>query len=118
MARIVIFKYEKNGTTIIPEQRIYIYEWLLERIKIKKESHGWMYMCNQLENEFGKKFNINTIKGSTLPELAKQRPERDNNGEKISGDMAWYDSFVYDERIKHVEDAIALWNKKYKKVQV
>lgn len=109
------FKYNRNGKTIIPEQRIILYEWLLARIKKCKDTNNWCYMCNQISFHFGIKVNIGDKVGSSLPELAQQRPDKDHEGYVISGRMAWYDSNVYDERIKHVEDAIALWNSKYKK---
>lgn len=110
----LIIDYMKNGV-IAPKDRIVIYEWLLSKIIYMKENNLFCYMCNLIQFRYYIDVNINTIKGSELPELARQHPKFSTEGGRLVKRDAWYDAYEYDMRIKNVQDAIALWNKKYKK---
>ena len=116
MERLII-EYGKNGVTIIPKHRIIIYEKLLDSLENRKVMSCSGFMCNIIESHsdfYCRGININTtLEMSSLPELAKYKPNYNPSGKILSYSDAWYESREFDLRIQHVKDAIKDWHKEF-----
>ena len=104
----------KNGC-IIPEDRIKVYEKLLEVLPEEEAIRGHAFMCDLIEERFNIEVDLNTFsdrpaKGVKLPELRKFRPKTIE--ERYS---AWGHARDFGLRVHAVEGAIRVWKKKFAK---